>query len=85
MSKTLASHYGENWTDEDKRMFDALVKEEMMKVERGFQSNGSIEEKSTRQVPGLYERNSPQSQETNSNGSLTFFAWFCFVLIAVII
>lgn len=66
MSKTLASHYGENWTDEDKRMFDALVKEEMMKVEREFQGNGSIEEKPTRQIPGLYDRNSPQSQESST-------------------
>lgn len=33
--------YEEHWTDEEKRMFDEMVKEEMDKLEREFASQGS--------------------------------------------
>lgn len=38
------AHYGENWTDEDKRVFDAMVREEMEKLDSGFKNKVGLNE-----------------------------------------
>lgn len=58
--KQLEAHYGDDWTEADKQLFDAMVKEEMSKVERSFKTQASLEDSNLKSIgkassaPGRY-------------------------------
>jgi hypothetical protein len=68
--KQLESHYGEDWTEADKKLFDAMVKEEMSKVERGFKQQLSLEDSNP--VKGNYGARDLSGRDENKDYNTSF-------------